>query len=56
MRNFISAHHSFRFNQVLPYELAQQFDQIYSQSQQLIGEAILICEKRHPDNRHQRAK
>jgi len=44
MRNFIYAHHTGYPMQEVPPEMARQFDQMYGQSQQLIGEAILVCE------------
>lgn len=44
MRNFIYAHHTWQPMQAVPRDVAQQFDQMYGQSQQLIGEAILVCE------------
>lgn len=44
MRNFIYAHHTGQPMQAVPDDVAQQFDQMYGQSQQLIGEAILVCE------------
>jgi hypothetical protein len=44
MRNFIYAHHTGQPMQGVPGDVAQQFDQMYGQSQQLIGEAILVCE------------
>jgi hypothetical protein len=44
MRNFIYAHHTGQPMQAVPRDVAQQFDQMYGQSQQLIGEAILVCE------------
>lgn len=44
MRNFIYSHHTDLPTEVVPLELAHQFDQMYGQSQQLIGESILVCE------------
>lgn len=44
MRNFIYAHHTRQPTPRVPHDVAQQFDQMYGQSQQLIGEAILVCE------------
>lgn len=44
MRNFIYAHHTGKPMQTVPHDVAQQFDQMYGHSQQLIGEAILVCE------------
>ena len=44
MRNFIFAHHPGKLTQDIPAKVAFEFDQMYEQSQQLIGEAILVCE------------
>lgn len=44
MRNFVYAHHNGMIPAPVPPETARQFDQMYGQSQQLIGEAILVCE------------
>jgi len=44
MRNFIYAHHPGDPTIPIPNEVGQQFDQLYGSSQQLIGEAILVCE------------
>ncbi|MBI1889321.1 MAG: hypothetical protein HYS18_01605 [Burkholderiales bacterium] len=44
MRNYIFAHHPGHPVSDVPAQVAFEFDQMYGQSQQLIGEAILICE------------
>jgi hypothetical protein len=44
MRNFIFAHHPGKLLEAIPPQVAFEFDQMYGQSQQLIGEAILICD------------
>lgn len=44
MRNFIYAHHPGQPTDDFPFQIIQQFDQIYGESQQYVGEAILICE------------
>ena len=44
MRNFIFAHHTGKPVAAVPQQIAFEFDQMYGQSQQLIGEAILVCE------------
>lgn len=44
MRNIIYSVHPDVTGVPVPAETAVQFDQIYGESQQLIGEAILICE------------
>jgi uncharacterized membrane-anchored protein YhcB (DUF1043 family) len=43
MRNHIYAHHP-RNSSNVPQQVIYQFDQIYGESQQLIGEVILVCE------------
>jgi len=44
MRNFIFAHHAGTHLEGLSAEALFQYDQMYGKSQQLIGEAILICD------------
>lgn len=44
MRNYIYTHHRGQPVDVVPPNVADEFDQIYGSSQQLIGEAILVCE------------
>lgn len=44
MRNFVYTHHPELSNQTNQFEIIQKFDQIYGESQQYIGEAILVCE------------
>ena len=44
MRNFIYANHTGQAMQSVSLDIVKQFDQMYGQSQQLIGEAILVCE------------
>lgn len=44
MRNFIYTNHPGVSMQPVTREIVLQFDQMYGQSQQLIGEAILVCE------------
>lgn len=45
MRNFVYAHHPGDSNAAVPGETLRQFDHMYGESQQLIGEAILVCEE-----------
>ncbi|GGI53283.1 hypothetical protein [Oxalicibacterium solurbis] len=44
MRNFVFAHHPGHPVDSVPLQISINFDQMYGQSQQLIGETILICE------------
>jgi len=44
MRNFIFSQLTCQSMSEVPRDAMQQFDQMYGQSQQLIGEAILVCE------------
>jgi hypothetical protein len=44
MRNFVYTHHPVQPTEEYPLEIIQQFDQIYGESQQYIGEANLVCE------------
>jgi hypothetical protein len=44
MRNFVYAYHPGQPIENYPSEVIQKFDQIYGESQQYIGEAILVCE------------
>lgn len=44
MRNFIYTHSSFDPNVAIAREVIHQFDQMYGESQQFIGEAFLVCE------------
>lgn len=44
MRNYIFAHHPGHPVTDLPTQVALEFDRMYGESQQLIGEAILICD------------
>ncbi len=44
MRNFVYANHPGRPIDNFPFQVIQQFDQIYGESQQYVGEAVLICE------------
>lgn len=44
MRNYIFAHHPGKPTHDIAAKVAFEFDQMYGQSQQLIGEAILVCE------------
>ena len=44
MRNYIYTHHRGQPVDVVLPNIAHEFDQIYGSSQQLIGEAILVCE------------
>jgi hypothetical protein len=44
MRNYIYTHHPGQPADAVPPNIAYEFDQMYGSSQQLIGEAILVCE------------
>ena len=44
MRNFIYSFHPGEPAENYPVEAIQKFDQMYGESQQFIGEAILVCE------------
>ena len=44
MRNFIFTHHPGQPTEDFPFQIIQEFDQIYGESQRYIGEAILVCE------------
>lgn len=44
MRNFIFVHHTGKPVEAVPRQVAFEFDQMYGQSQQIIGEAILMCD------------
>lgn len=44
MRNFVYTHHPGQPAANFPFQIIQQFDQIYGESQQYLGEAILVCE------------
>jgi len=44
MRNFIFAKLVNQNNTQIPQDIWQNFDQMYGESQKLIGEAILVCE------------
>ncbi|HEX9665360.1 MAG TPA: hypothetical protein VGA95_02270 [Thermodesulfobacteriota bacterium] len=44
MRNHIYAHHPGNSSDNVSSQVIYQFDQMYGESQQLIGEAILVCE------------
>jgi len=46
MRNFIYSVHPGITGKPIPEEASGQFDQFYGESQQLIGEAVLICENK----------
>jgi len=50
MRNIIYSVHPGVTGASVPTETARQFDKIYGESQQLIGEAILICEDKSLTN------
>jgi len=44
MRNFVYMYHPGQSIDNYPNEIIQKFDQIYGESQQYIGETILVCE------------
>jgi hypothetical protein len=44
LRNFIYANHPGQPVENFSFQVLQQYDQIYGQSQQYVAEAILVCE------------